>query len=45
MKRLQNDPVINETGWLIDKTVKQETDLQSDSIVRYAGLKQHLFCY
>ena len=45
MKRFQSDLVMNETGWPIDKTVKQETDLQNDSTVRYAGLKQHLFSY
>ena len=43
MKRLLNDPVMNDTGWPINKKVKQETNLQSDN--RGNGLKWHLSCY
>ena len=35
MKRLLNDPVINDTGWPANKKVKQETNLWSDSIVDF----------
>ena len=42
MKRLLNDPVMNDIGWTdYNKKVKQETDLQTNN--RYTGLKQYLF--
>ena len=44
MKRLLNDPMMNDTRWPdYNKKVKQKTDLQSDN--RETGLKWHLSCY
>ena len=44
MKRLLNDPVMNDTGWPDhNKKVKRETDLQSDN--RGTGPKRHPFRY
>ena len=33
MKRFTNDPVINDTGWLVNKKFKPETDLWSETII------------
>ena len=43
MKRLLNDPVMNDTGWPINKKVKQETDVRNDS--KNISPKWHLSCY
>ena len=44
MKRLLNDPVMNDTGWLDhNKKVKRETDLQSDN--KGTRSKWYLSCH
>ena len=43
MKCLLNNPLINNTGWPINKKVKQEIDLRNDS--KGISLKWKPFCY